>query len=160
MRSGRSLYLQLAFLSLLALAATVSSSRADTVKGTCKATDTEGPCRELGGKACCNRCGSQGFGISPAHAVVKAGKSVTLSFTPHLPSPDAVIYTFGVVNWGDTVEALPEVGNDKTVTLTHTYKTKGDYTVRAAAGAQHKYQGDGSCSYQCCTETSATVTVN
>jgi len=140
--------------------AALATAGADTVPGTCAATGTGKACKELGGKACCNRCGTQGFDISPAHAYVGAGTAVTMYFTPHLPSPDAVIYTFSDVSWGDKIEKLPDpVVNNKTYSLTHIYTTKGDYVVRADAGAQHKYEGDGSCSYECCTEGTAIITV-
>jgi hypothetical protein len=141
--------------------ATSQTKEGEALPGTCKTEGTGGKCKDLGGTlgGCCSRCGEPSIQIAPNPVVANVGVPVTVYFTPRgIGTGDYVIYAFGRVNWGDTVENLP-VSNGVTVPMVHTFHTKGLFTVYVSAGAQFKYSGKGSCSYECCTDLSVNVTV-
>jgi hypothetical protein len=122
-------------------------------------TSATAKCKELGGKSCCSRCNTPSYDIGPSVGQAKVGEPFKAHFRiRHLGVGDYVIYGFGKVDWGDNSQQdLLPVGQD--IELAHTYDTAKKFTVHVMGGAQFKYQGNGSCSYECCTDNSIDVGV-
>jgi hypothetical protein len=112
----------------------------------------------LGGKPCTGYCAGKKMeiGPNPILAVINVPTSVNFHATNN-GGGNAVIQGGGAVFWGDNaVDPAPFNG---TYTYTHTWRTAGTFTIRATAQADFKYDGNGSCSYRCCVEGTATVRV-
>jgi hypothetical protein len=116
-------------------------------------------CKELGGKSCCGRCNNPSYDIGPDAGTVGINKPFVVHLRiRHLGAGDYVIYNFGKIDWGDNSQQdVFPIGQDQQ--LTHTYNSANHFTIHVMGGSQYKYQGDGSCSYECCTDNSIGVTV-
>jgi hypothetical protein len=122
-------------------------------------------CKNLGGQNWCItrasgiHAGTYSIGLNQLN-VANVNVPVTVNFdVEHFGSGDAIIYTFGKVDWGDNVQQeVKPFGQN--IALTHTYTTKGQTTIRAMFGAQFKYQAAGqSGSYESCVDNSVNVRV-
>jgi hypothetical protein len=122
-------------------------------------------CKNLGGSNWCisrangTHAGTYSIGLNQLN-VANVNVPVTVNFdVEHFGSGDAIIYTFGNVDWGDNAQQeVKPFGQN--IALTHTYTTKGLTTIRAMFGAQFKYQaGALSGSYEACVDNSVNVKV-
>jgi hypothetical protein len=115
-------------------------------------------------------------GPTPMTAAVNESVSVTFFTDGALGGPNDRCASAGAVNWGDGPnEPMPSekittgcgVGHTKiagsdvpSVTMTHKYTKPGTYCLSAQMFGNHKYDGDGSCSYDCVVRANKNVTVH
>jgi hypothetical protein len=121
---------------------------------------SDAKCKELGGKPCCARCNGPSYDVGPQGGLGTVGQPFKVHLRiRHLGVGDYIIYSFGKIDWGDNSQqdVIP-LGQD--VELVHKYDTADKFTIHVMGGAQFKYQGDGSCSYECCTDNTIPVTIN
>lgn len=120
--------------------------------------------------------------ISPSPIIANINQPVTVNFSTNnkaLGGPNAVCASAGKVSWGDgspdqdmpshpwnacgvaagEINFLPTNPHAPNVPLTHPYATAGQYCLSATMWGNHKYHGDGSCSYDCTVSQAVTVTV-
>jgi len=103
------------------------------------------------------------FDIGPISGKTQVNQPITVYFRLRdFGSGDAVVYTFGKVDWGDNVqEQLLPWGPG--VSVSHTYHSQQKFIIHAMAGAQFTYstpQVDGtSGSYEGCQDNSIPVTI-
>jgi len=118
----------------------------------------------VGGSNLCGRvsgihAGTYDVGPAPA-GPIRIGQPVTINFRIRdFGSGDYIIYPFGKVDWGDNSQQnlMPL---DYNVTLSHTYTSSpGAYSIHVMGGAQFKYQGNGSGSYEACVDNSIPVQI-
>ena len=114
-------------------------------------------------------------GPDPISANVDQTISVTFFTNRALGGPNTLCTSTGAVNWGDgpTNEDMPtghtqDCGSDQpkiagmnppSVTMTHKYSKPGRYCLSAIMSGSHKYEGDGTCSYDCTLRADKIVTV-
>lgn len=100
--------------------------------------------------------------VSPEHP--KAGQEVTAVFAVgNVGSVDNNYHKLlnggGEIKWGDG-EVTP-IGAPGPLTLKHTYKQTGDYTINGRMGGEYKWNSQGgSCSYVCNASGTAQVHVD
>jgi hypothetical protein len=117
--------------------------------------------------------------IAPVPVVGNINQDLGVTFLVDriLGGPNQVCTSNGQVDWGDgTSTAMPSdpwmdcdkrptsmlhdtLGKPVNVTLHHTYSTAGQYCVSARVYGNHKYDGNGSCSYDCTISNSDTVII-
>lgn len=118
---------------------------------------------------CRNNCAAGPLRIDPSPALGNIGQDLAINFRLDkiLGGPNAVCGSNGKVDWGDgTTTDMPSdpwrncdgnasgmlhdtVGKPPNYTLHHKYGTAGEYCLSAYVWGNHKYHGDGSCSYDC-----------
>jgi hypothetical protein len=124
-------------------------------------------CKVLGGKNLCSRVTgihAGAYDIGPIDGVQHVGQPLTIHFRIRdFGSGDAVIYSFGKIDWGDNQQqdVLP-FGFD--IPVVHTYTSRKDFVIHAMGGAQFKYQGGDSTgsysgSYEGCVDNSISVQI-
>jgi hypothetical protein len=109
---------------------------------------------------------------------VRVNETLSASFFTDgaLGGPNDRCASSGAVNWGDGPnEPMPNekitagcgVGHTKiagsdvpSVTMTHAYTKPGRYCLSASMFGNHKYDGDGSCSYDCVVRADKVVIVH
>src|SRR3984885_8798460 len=127
---------------------------------------------------CAVNCANS-LAIAPVPVVGNVNQDLGVNFSVDriLGGPNQVCTSNGQVDWGDgTSTAMRSdpwtdcdnrptsvlhdtVGKAVNVTLRHTYTTAGQYCVSARVYGNHKYDGDGSCSYDCTIANSNTVII-
>ena len=136
--------------------------------------------RKTADAQCARQCATV-LAISPASPSVRINKPITLNFRTQtvLGGTNTICQSSGSVDWGDGspqthMPADPWTACDKVrreivhnsngnpidVTLTHSFPTAGMYCVSAQVWGNHKYDGNGSCSYDCYVYANTYVTVN
>lgn len=117
--------------------------------------------------------------ISPVNGSGKVNTPITLNFRTQtvLGGRNTICTSSGTVDWGDGLQTnMPSdpwtncdgkpsgvvhntVSTPVDVTLAHSFPTAGQYCVSASVWGNHKYDGDGSCSYDCTVSANMYVTV-
>jgi hypothetical protein len=131
-------------------------------------------CKALGGD---NLCAGQGtldrggadhygeFDIGPISCQTKVNHPITVYFrVRNLGSGDAVVYSFGKVDWGDNQQdQIPDSIFLGGVSLSHTYASQKTFVIHAMAGQQFKWStpqvGGNSGSCEMCQDNSIPVTI-
>jgi hypothetical protein len=128
-----------------------------------------------------NCVGASKMHMSPPSINVSVGEVVTFTIWLDSPlgGPNMICASNGVVDWGDgATEKMPdhairdcdgrpssELDDASTgshvpkVVMTHTYSNVGPKCPSAKIWGNHKYSGDGSCSYDCQVTADAHVMV-
>lgn len=131
-------------------------------------------CKVLGGARLCPRAGYPDFlppipalagtlDIGPIAGKTQVNQPIPVFFRLRdFGSGDAVVYSFGKVDWGDGAQQqiLPFLNG---VTISHTYHAQQTFIIHAMAGQQFKYStpqvGGTSGSYEACQDNSIPVTI-
>ncbi len=128
---------------------------------------------------CEENCSQGPLRIDPSPIVGNINQDLAINFRLDqvLGGPNAVCASNGTIDWGDgTQEPMPHVswidcdrkpadmlrdtvGKPPNYTLHHTYRTAGEYCVSAQVWGNHKYDGVGSCSYDCSVSANAAVII-
>jgi hypothetical protein len=128
-----------------------------------------------------NCVGASKMHMSPQSITVAVGGTVTFTIwlDSQLGGPNMICASNGIVDWGDgTTEKMPdhpitdcdgkpsgELDDGSTgshvpkVVMTHQYKNPGPKCPSAKIWGNHKYSGDGACSYDCQVTADAHVMV-
>jgi len=124
-----------------------------------------------GRPSCTNRCSNGPARFTPTHVDICQNQLATMNMRVDgdalSTAGDAVNYSGANVDWGDgqqtknlTVMGPNEQGWTTNKNITHTWVQATTYTPSLLYYIQHKYDGDGSCSYECRLPAQAVVVVH
>ena len=128
---------------------------------------------------CASQC-AQSMAVAPSPVVGNINQQLDVNFRVNrvLGGANQVCASNGTIDWGDgtpqttmpsdawtNCDGKPSgiihntVGKAVNVTMSHSYATAGEYCVSASVWGNHKYDGAGSCSYDCTVSSNAPVLI-
>lgn len=143
----------------------IENSGCSVGSGTAGCPETGHRCMTTTGGNCQNNDWCQcDVAVSAASTPAHVNEAVTVSFTVknQVGNVDGKFHTIidsgGEIDWGDSEKT--GVNKPDSITLQHTYKKTGTYTIKARIGGQFKWNAEGgSCSYNCQARGEASIRI-